>query len=358
MQARHAATDPFKGVTEMVGSGPFKFIESEWRPGTKVAWQRNVDYVPRSEAPSGLAGGHVPRVDRVEWIVIPDAATAANALIKGEIDLIDGPSADLLPILEKDKDVVLKALDKGAYGIVRPNHLHPPFNDVRARQALALAVDQRDYLRAAYGEKNTTVCYSFFYCGTAFGTEAGSETYRKADLAKAKQLLAESGYKGEIIVVLHAADNPVIGAIAQVAADGLRQIGGNVELRSMDWNSVLTLRGKKDPPTAGGWSIFTTTASNSLMFHPLINFATNTECGGRNWFGWACDDEADRLRNAFLKQTDDAGKKQAIEALHKRLWQTLPSILTGQAASPFAWRRNVEGVLSAPVLLFWNIRKV
>lgn len=358
MQARHAATDPFKGVTEMVGSGPFKFVESEWRPGTKVVWQKNPDYVPRSEAPNGLAGGHVARVDRVEWIVIPDAATAVNALIKGEIDLIDNPSADLLPLLEKNKDIVLKALDKGAYGIVRPNHQHPPFNDVRARQALALAVDQKDYLRAAYGEKNTAVCYSFFYCGTAFGTEVGSEAYRKADLAKAKQLLAESGYKGELIVVLHAADNPVIGAIAQVAADGLRQIGGNVELRSMDWNSVLTLRGKKDLPTAGGWSIFTTTVSNSLAFHPLINFATNTECGGRNWFGWACDGEADKLRNAFLKQTDDAGKKLAIEALHKRLWQTMPSIITGQAASPFAWRKNVEGVLSSPVLLFWNIRKV
>ncbi len=357
MQARHAATDPFKGVTEMVGSGPFKFIAPEWRPGTKVVWEKNKDYVPRTEAPNGLAGGRVARVDRVEWIVIPDCATAANALIAGEVDLVDNPCADMLPVLEKSKDVVLKALDKGAYGIVRPNHLFPPFNDLRARQALALAVDQKDYLRAAYGEKNTALCYSYFYCGTGFGTEVGSEEFRKPDLAKARQLLAASGYKGEVIVVLHAADNPVLGAIAQVAADGLRQIGGNVELRTMDWNSVLTLRGKKDLPTAGGWSIFTTTASNSLMFHPLINFATNTECGGRNWFGWACDEEADKLRTHFLKQTDETEKKKAIEALHRRLWQTLPSILTGQAASPFAWRKNVEGVLSAPVLLFYNIRK-
>ena len=358
MQARHAATDPFKGVTEMVGSGPFKFVAADWRPGTKVVWEKNKDYVPRSEAPNGLAGGRVAGVDRVEWIVIPDPATAANALVAGEVDLIDGPSADMLPVLEKSKDVVLKALDKGAYGIVRPNHLHPPFNDVRARQALALAVDQKAYRQAAYGAKNTAVCFSFFYCGTSFGTEVGAEEFRKPDLAKAKQLLAASGYKGEPIVVLHAADNAVIGAIAHVAADALRQIGGNVELRSMDWNSVLTLRTKKDAPTAGGWSIFTTTASNSLMFHPLLNFATNTECGGRNWFGWACDEEADKLRTHFLKQTDEGEKKKAIEALHRRLWQTMPSILTGQAASPFAWRKNVEGVLSAPVLLFYNIRKV
>jgi peptide/nickel transport system substrate-binding protein len=357
MQARHAATDPFKAVTEMVGSGPFKFVAPEWRPGTKVVWQKNTDYVPRPEPPNGLAGGRVAHVDRVEWIVIPDAATAANALIAGEIDLIDGPSADMLPVLERNPNVVLRALDKGAYGIVRPNHLHPPFNNVKARQALALAVDQRDYLRAAYGEKNTETCWSYFFCGTPYGTEVGSDAFRKADPEKARRLLAESGYKGETIVVLHAADNTVIGAIAQVAADGLRKIGANVELKSVDWNSVLTLRGKKDLPTAGGWSIFTTTASNSLMFHPLINFATNTECGGRNWFGWACDEEADRLRTHFLRQTDEGEKKKAIEALHRRLWEVVPSVLTGQAASPMAWRKNVEGVLAAPVLLFYNVRK-
>jgi peptide/nickel transport system substrate-binding protein len=313
--------------------------------------------LPRAEPPNGLTGGRVARVDRVEWNVIPDYATAANALIAGEVDLIDGPSADMLPILERSKDVVLQALDKGAYGIVRPNHLHPPFNDVRARQALALAVDQRDYLRAAYGEKNTETCYSFFYCGTPFGTEIGSDGYRKADVAKAKQLLAEAGYKGEPIVILHAADNSVIGALAQVAADGLRRIGATIELKSMDWNSVVSLRGKKDPPAAGGWHIFTTTASNSLMFHPLINFATNTECGGRNWFGWACDAEADRLRNQFLRATDEATQQATIDALHKRLWDVIPIVLTGQAASPQAWRKNVEGVLKAPVLLFYNIRK-
>jgi peptide/nickel transport system substrate-binding protein len=357
MQAKHAETDPFKAVTEMVGSGPFKFVAADWRPGTKVVWERNPAYVPRSEPANGLAGGRVARVDRVEWIVIPDAATAANALMAGEVDLWDGVSADLLPVLERNSNIVLKALDKGAYGIVRPNHLYPPFNNVKARQALALAVDQQDYLRAAYGEKNTATCWSYFYCGTPFGTELGSEPFRKADPAKAKQLLAESGYKGEPIVILHAADNTVIGAIAQVAADGLRKIGATVELKSVDWNSVLTLRTKKDAPTAGGWSIFTTTASNSLMFHPLINFATNTECGGRNWFGWACDEEADKLRNHFLRQTDEAEKKKAIEALHRRLWETIPSVLTGQAASPFAWRKNVEGVLDAPVLLFYNIRK-
>src|SRR5438552_2369405 len=80
MPERIAKTDPFKNLEDPIGSGPFKMVKSEWVPGNKVVYVKNTDYVPRNEAPSWASGGKVAKGDRVEWIYIPDSATAAAAL--------------------------------------------------------------------------------------------------------------------------------------------------------------------------------------------------------------------------------------------------------------------------------------
>src|SRR4051794_14609530 len=96
MPKRIAETDPQKQITEYVGSGPFIFKADEWRAGEKAVYVRNSNYKPRAEPASGLAGGKVAKVDRVEWIWIADSQTQVNALINGEIDLIEAPPHDLL----------------------------------------------------------------------------------------------------------------------------------------------------------------------------------------------------------------------------------------------------------------------
>jgi peptide/nickel transport system substrate-binding protein len=359
MREKEAATDPAKGVTEMVGSGPFKFVASEWKPGSRVVYVKNSDYVPRSEAPSGLSGGKVVKVDRAEWHVIPDPATAVNALVQGEVDLLDTTPNDFIPQLSRNKDIVIRPIDKGGYGALRPNFLHPPFNNEKARQAVAMLFDQKDFLRASVGndEKWWRTCHAYFFCGTPFGTEAGSEPYRTPNKERAKQLLAEAGYKGEKIVILSPTSSQSISSLAEVAAGQLRSIGVNVDLQGMEWNAMLARRSKKDPPEQGGWHIAPTTISNGLVFHPLINFASDTACGGRNWPGWPCDEEAEKLKVQFLAAVDPVEQKRLAEALHKRLWEFVPYWLTGQFQAPYAWRANVQGVVNASVIVFWNITK-
>ncbi len=99
MPERIARTDPFQNITEVIGSGPFKVVKEEWVPGNKVVYVKNTDYVPRKEAPSWAAGGKVVKLDRVEWIYIPDSATAAAALIAGEADWWEQLPPDLIPLL-------------------------------------------------------------------------------------------------------------------------------------------------------------------------------------------------------------------------------------------------------------------
>uniref|UniRef100_UPI001D0DFC07 ABC transporter substrate-binding protein n=1 Tax=Klebsiella pneumoniae TaxID=573 RepID=UPI001D0DFC07 len=86
---------------------PFRMVREEWRPGDKAVYVKFEGYKPRAEAPSSLAGGKVAKVNRIEWRVIADQQQAANALLAGEIDIIEAPSHDLLPLLKGDRSIKL-----------------------------------------------------------------------------------------------------------------------------------------------------------------------------------------------------------------------------------------------------------
>src|SRR5437762_7386137 len=202
MPARVAATDPNEQVKDIIGSGPYRFSKDEWQPGNRVVYVRNADYVPRREAPSGAAGAKRALVDRVEWRYIPDAATAGAALEAGEVDYWENVPLDFAPRLESNQNLSVFVTDpRGSQGILRPNHLHPPFNNKKARQALLLAVDQKSYLQAVIGnEKYFKTCPSVFMCGgLPYESSAGAP---KPDLERARALFKESGYDGRPVVVL------------------------------------------------------------------------------------------------------------------------------------------------------------
>jgi peptide/nickel transport system substrate-binding protein len=359
MRAQDAATDPFKAVTTTIGSGPFRFVRGEWNPGAKVVYEKNPDYVPRSDAPDGLAGGKVVKLDRVEWTVLPDSFTKSSALQRGEVDMIDQLPHDQIPVLEHSTDIVIGRVSPlDSYGIIRPNSLYPPFNNPKAREALALIVSQREYTSAAFGDKRWwRECWSFFVCGSADGIEAGSENFRHQDLARAKALLAEAGYKGEKIIMLTTQEIPSLAALGDVTADNLRKIGVNLDIAVSDWGTMVARRAKKDPPGQGGWNLFHTTLGGVQMASPVSNFTINSACDGKNWFGWPCDTKTEELRLAYIRAANEGADPAALEALHRHLWQALPDIPVGQYTQPFAWRSNVSGVLRSPLLVFWNITK-
>ncbi|MFP3248894.1 MAG: ABC transporter substrate-binding protein, partial [Paraburkholderia sp.] len=102
MPERIAKTDPFKQITEYIGSGPFRFVKNEWVLGSKAVFEKFTDYVPRNEPASWMAGGKKVSIDRLEWIIMPDPATASAALQNGEIDWWENPVADLVPVLKSN----------------------------------------------------------------------------------------------------------------------------------------------------------------------------------------------------------------------------------------------------------------
>jgi peptide/nickel transport system substrate-binding protein len=359
MREKDAATDPFKNISETIGSGPFKFVAAEWNPGAKTVYEKNKDYVPRSDPPDGNAGAKIAKVDRVEWIVLPDPFTKSSAIQRGEVDIIDQLPNDQISVLEKSKDIVIDRTSfLAAIGYIRPNHLYPPFDNPKARQALALAVNQEEYLSAAFGDERWwRACYSFFVCGSPNETEAGSQPYQKQDLARAKTLLAESGYKGEKVTLINTHEIASIGALGDVTANNLKKLGINVEIADSDWGTLVARRAKKDPPDKGGWNIFHTTSGGASVYSPMTNFTIDSGCGHANWFGWPCDEPTEALRRAYLVAPDETARRAALVALHQRLWEALPTIPIGSYVTPYAARSNVHGILKSTPIVFWNIDK-
>jgi peptide/nickel transport system substrate-binding protein len=364
MPKRLAETDPNQAVAEVVGSGPFKFAKDEWVPGSKVVFVKNTDYVPRSEPANSFSGGKVVKVDRVEWVVLPDPQSAIQALNRGQIDFIEIPQVDLLPLLKANKDVKVENINPlGQQGILRINHLQPPFTDVRARHAMQWLVNQRDFMTAAIGDPALwKVCGSFLICDEPMAFDDGADMLNQdipneERAAKAKELLKEAGYKGEPVVLLDPANYPAFHAANLVFSEALKRAGVNVQLDTMDWSTLVTRRTKKDPVGQGGWSIFFTSNGGLEGSNPAFNISTSAGCE-KAWWGWPCDPKLEELRSQWALATTLDARKKIAQQIQVVATEDVIYIPWGVWKTPSAMRASLKNMLKVPdSIVFWNVEK-
>jgi peptide/nickel transport system substrate-binding protein len=357
MPERFATLDPNTPVPEAIGSGPFRFLRDQWVPGSLAVYERFADYVPRNEPASSAAGGKRVHVERVEWRIIPDPSTAAAALQTGEVDWYEQPAFDLLPLMQRSRDIRIEQIDPvGSILMLRFNHLHPPFDKPAVRRAVQMAVNQTDYLEAVVGNSRYyRECKSFFSCGTPLASAEGSEAMA-GNLDRARQMLRESGYANEPVVIISPTDIPVNHAQSLVTQDLLKRLGMNVELVATDWGSVLARRASRNAPAQGGWSIFHTWWVGPDLANPALHAPLRTH-GANAWAGWPTDPALEALRDGFLSApTPDAQKRIAVQ-MQQRAFEVVPYVTVGQMWQPTAFRRNIQDILPSPVPLMWNVRK-
>ncbi len=360
MPERLAATDPYKQVTEMVGSGPYRYKADERVPGSRVVYQRNAKYVPRGNGtPDGTAGPKVAYFERIEWQIIPDAGTVAAAMQNGEIDWWLTPNTDLLPLLKKQSRLKIETVNPtGTIATMRFNHLTPPFNNAALRRAILGGVDQSDYMIGAVGTDETLWRdkVGIFCPDTPLANDAGMEVLTsKRDLAKVKRDVAASGYKGEKVVVLLPSDIPWSKAAAEITTDWLRKVGVNAEEQAMDWATLVQRRAKTEPVEQGGWSIFHTGWSGLDMINPAGHVFLRGN-GKAATVGWPSSPRIEELRDAWFKAPNLAAQKALAEKLQLQAFDDVPYIPLGQYFIPTAYQANLGGMLQgSPV--FWNIRR-
>lgn len=362
MPERLASTDPFKQVTEMVGSGPFRFKADERIPGSLVVYETFAGYVARSDGvPEWTAGPKVVQVDRVEWHIIPDTSTVASALSRGEVDWWWQPDADLLPILQNDPAVQVRRNDPaGLIGTLRMNHLQPPFNNPALRRVVLAAVVQAEFMQAVAGDDaaNWRGDVGIFCPGTPLASDAGMAVLTgPRDLAKLRKEVAASGYGGERVVVLGASDIPSSKATSDVGQDLLTKLGLNVDYQVSDWGTIVQRRAKMGPVDAGGWSVFHTFWSGLDQFTPAGHVFLRAN-GKSAAPGWPTSPELESLRGQWLAAPDLAVQQAIAAKMQLQSFQDVPYVPLGQALPSTAFHRSVQGVVPGGVPVFWNVHKV
>ena len=356
MPERLAKTDPFARVTEMVGSGPYRFVGDEHVAGSRAVYSKFDGYVPRSsDRTSFLSGPKVAHFDRVEWTVIPDAATAAAALIAGEADWWELPVNDLLPQIGRNSAVKIDVNDAGSIGIMRFNHLQPPFNNPAIRRALLGAADQAAAMTAVAGTdpRYWADQIGLFGREAILANDAGIEALAAPrDYQKVQRDLAAAGYRGEQVVVLVATDIPVINALSQVGVDELRKAGMNIDAQALDFGTVAQRRTSKAATDKGGWSVYFTYLDGVWTYNPANHLGLAS-----NYPGWPNIPHLEALRARWFDADDLEEQKRICRDLQVQLWQEVPYIPMGETFQPTAYRRDLADVqLGFP--LFYGVRRL
>lgn len=355
MPERLAVTDPYKQVTEMVGSGPYRYKPDERVAGSRVVYERNAQYVPRaSGTPDATAGPKIAHFERIEWHIIADPSTVAGALQTGEVDWWLTPNTDLLPLLKQQRRLKVETVNPtGTIATLRFNHLSVPFNNAALRRAVLGAIDQSDYMVGAVGTDETLWRdkVGVFCPDTPFATDVGMDVLTsKRDLAKVKRDVEAAGYQGEKAVVLLPSDIPWSKAAAEITADWLHKVGINVDLQAMDWGTLVQRRAKQE-----GWSIFHTGWSGLDMMNPAGHVYLRGN-GKAATVGWPSSPKIEELRDAWFRAPDFATQKALCDKLQLQAFQDVPYIPLGQFFIPTAYQANLSGMLQgSPV--FWNIRR-
>jgi peptide/nickel transport system substrate-binding protein len=360
MPERMAATDPFTPVKEYVGSGPYSFVLDEWVPGATASYARWDKYEPVAGPPDFTSGGKVAKFDRVEWIVMPDPTNAAAALQQGEVDWVQLPSRDLLAMLRAAPGVKVVVNDRvGVMPMIALNHTLPPFDNPKLLRALLPAVDQRQFAQAALGNAPELyhVPVGVFTPGQPMANAAGLEVFTAPrDWERAKQMVAESGYAGQPVLLMSPSDTPYVQALCQVTRELFERVGLRVDYAAMEWATLVQRRASRLPPDQGGWNAFCTTYEGLSVASPAGHVPLRGT-GADGWFGWPASPRMEALRDAWFEAPDLAAQRRICERIQQLAWEEVPYVPLGQWFNPTAMRSELVDVVQAPFPIFWGASK-
>ena len=360
MRKKDAETDASQQVTTKVGSGAFMFNERETRSGQRYVYDKNPNYVARSEPPSGMAGGKVAKVDRIIIENMADQQTAIAALKSWRNRFLrnaaDRPARSARERFEHQARSPAKGRQRGHV----PSQLAAP----AVRQDRSTSGDAAPDQAGGHpegGVRQPEILSGLRVVVRLHRADAERREFRLVQGRPEHREGARAVQEGRLrrAARRHPARNErrvheqCVSAIAQ----WLKEAGVNAELAASDWGAVITRRAVKRPVAEGGWNIFVTWGSGEGFDNP-IGMQAHTANGEAGWFGWPKDDLHEKLRDEWALAATLDERKAVARKLQENAWTYVPMALLGQWAPPVAMRANLRGFLPIPAHVpFWNVEK-
>jgi peptide/nickel transport system substrate-binding protein len=268
------------------------------------------------------------------------------ALQSGEVDWVEIVIPDLLPVLRKNRNLVTAINDPvGHVGFLVMNHLYAPFNDVRARRAILMALSQEDYMRAYVGDDDSLwkSMPGYFPPGTPFYTDDGGDILKgPRKVEAAKRLLAGSGYAGQPVTLMAAQDIAHHKAWGDVTVDLLKRLDIKVDFAAVDQGTLIARRVQKSQALQGGWHMFVNSYygvdyadPTSRILRPSGNDVAN---------GWANSPQIEAEIAAWYDATSLDEEKTIVRRLNRLALDHVVYAPLGVMLRHYAWRRNVSGL--------------
>ncbi|GED28124.1 ABC transporter substrate-binding protein [Brevibacillus agri] len=334
--------DP-KGVKDYVGTGPFQF--KEWKQDQYIHLAKHPDYAPREEAADGLAGKREALVDDLYFQFTPDASTQVAGLLSGEYDVAADVSYDNVERLETDSNIKIEVAPTGMLTLYF-NKKKGLFTNAKARQAIGAGIDAESILIGAYtNEKYYKLNHSMmmYYQLGQWSSDAGKELYNQNNPEKAKQMLAEAGYKGDEIKIVTSRDYEDMYNGAVAFQQQLEKMGVKTKLEVYDWPTFTELRNDENKFDI---LVITNTPKpepSSLAFMR------------KDFPGWTDSPELDKLLASFRGAANLEQAKAVYDELQKWFYEYVPVVKIGDGNSVSATQISVKNMTWLDGLIFWNV---
>jgi peptide/nickel transport system substrate-binding protein len=236
-----------------IGTGPYELVQSV--PGSFVKVKRFDGYTPNThfEQRTGFGGYKQACFDTVTFRIVTEGQARIAGLQTGELQGVEDVPSKSLPDVKKNPKITILPLSNWWIQIALPNISEPPTDNLMFRKAVQAALDMDEIMDAA-SDSNYKLNVGFQYPNQADYSDAGKNTYNLHDPALAKKYLAESGYKGEPVVLLTDKDYAPMYNSALVMQQQLQAVGIKAELKVVDWPTSVQLYQN----TSKGWNFFYT----------------------------------------------------------------------------------------------------
>lgn len=334
-------SSPVMDTSKLIGTGPYKLVE--WKQDSYVMAERFKDYKATGNTCGGPAGNKYAYADKIGFYFVKDMDAKVNGVVSGEYDYVRTVDNSVYSSMKGDSSVKFELIQDGTKPAIVFNKKQGPAANVKFRQAILASLDMDAVMKASFG---TSELYDLTGSWAPIGSmyEYSNANYNKPDMAKAKQLLQESGYNGEKVVLITSQDVAYYYQTALMTANKMKELGINVSLQVMDQATLYTVR--NDPAKYDIFAVGFTAKADPAMMAFL----------GDTWPGnWVFAPKT-ALMEKMAVTVDDAQKKELWKQMTDLIYQEIPVITFGERKNCIllsARVNNAKYAGSEPY--YWNI---